>query len=184
MQERICLQCRRPGFDPSIRKIPWRKEWLLTPEFFPGESHGQSYSPWNHKELDMTEQLIHTWLINFFQRICSILILSAKKGISRWNHFSQDLMGGQHCGIHIGSACSSSGGHHSTDVRCPKDTPPYCFVEGIKTLRSRSQLPPAAFFRTFATNISGCIALCTWWKVYWINGLLGSPLEQSVVIKP
>ena len=23
-------QCRRPGFDPWIRKIPWRREWLPT----------------------------------------------------------------------------------------------------------------------------------------------------------
>ena len=21
------LQCRRPGFDPSVRKIPWRRKW-------------------------------------------------------------------------------------------------------------------------------------------------------------
>ena len=37
----ICLQCRRPGFHPLIRKIPWRREWLPTPVFLPGESHGQ-----------------------------------------------------------------------------------------------------------------------------------------------
>ena len=36
-----------------------------TPVFLPGESHGQkslvSYSPWGRKELDMTEQLTHTY---------------------------------------------------------------------------------------------------------------------------
>ena len=26
--ERICLQCGRPGFDPWVRKFPWRREWL------------------------------------------------------------------------------------------------------------------------------------------------------------
>ena len=26
-RERICLQCRRPGFDRWVRKIPWRREW-------------------------------------------------------------------------------------------------------------------------------------------------------------
>ena len=36
-----CLQCRRPGFDPWVRKIPWRWDWLLTPVFLPGEFHGQ-----------------------------------------------------------------------------------------------------------------------------------------------
>ena len=28
------------GFDPWVGKIPWRKEWLPTPVFWPGESHG------------------------------------------------------------------------------------------------------------------------------------------------
>ena len=58
---RICLQCRRPGFDSWVRKIPWRREWQPTPVFLPGESHGQrilgGYHPWGHKELDSTEQL-------------------------------------------------------------------------------------------------------------------------------
>ena len=27
--------------DPWVRKIPWRREWLPTPVFLPGESHGQ-----------------------------------------------------------------------------------------------------------------------------------------------
>ena len=31
---------RRPGFDPSVGKIPWRRKWQLTPVFLPGESHG------------------------------------------------------------------------------------------------------------------------------------------------
>ena len=37
-----------------IGKIPWRREWLPTPVFWPGEFHGL-YSPWGHKELDTTE---------------------------------------------------------------------------------------------------------------------------------
>ena len=38
-QWRICLQCRRPGFDPWARKIPWRREWLPTPVFLPEKFH-------------------------------------------------------------------------------------------------------------------------------------------------
>ena len=38
--QRICLQCRRPGFDPWVGKIPWRRERLPTPVFWPGEFHG------------------------------------------------------------------------------------------------------------------------------------------------
>jgi len=41
VMKRICLQCRRPRFDPWVGKIPWRREWLPTPVFWPGESHGQ-----------------------------------------------------------------------------------------------------------------------------------------------
>ena len=38
---RIHLQCRRLRFNPCVRKIPWRSEWLPTPVFLPGEFHGQ-----------------------------------------------------------------------------------------------------------------------------------------------
>ena len=46
---------------PELRRFPWRRTWQPTPVFLPGESHGQrslvGYSPWGHKELDMTERL-------------------------------------------------------------------------------------------------------------------------------
>ena len=45
----------RHGFDPWVRKIPWKRKWQLTPILLPGESHGQrslaSYSPESHKQL-------------------------------------------------------------------------------------------------------------------------------------
>ena len=37
-----------------IGKIPWRRERLPTPVFWPGEFHGL-YSLWGHKKSDMTE---------------------------------------------------------------------------------------------------------------------------------
>ena len=51
---RIHLQCGSPGLDTWVRKIPWRREWLLTPVFWPGESHGL-FSPRGHKESYTTE---------------------------------------------------------------------------------------------------------------------------------
>ena len=48
------LQCGRLGFNPWVGKIPWRRERLPNPVFWPGEVHGL-YSLWDHKELDMTE---------------------------------------------------------------------------------------------------------------------------------
>ena len=53
---KIHLQCWRPGFDPWVGKIPWRRERLPTPVFWPGEFHGL-YSPWGRKESDTTERL-------------------------------------------------------------------------------------------------------------------------------
>ena len=47
---------RRPGFDPGVGKIPWRRQRLPTPVFWPGELHGL-YSPWVPKESDTTERL-------------------------------------------------------------------------------------------------------------------------------
>ena len=49
----------RDGFDPWVRRIPWRRAQQPTPVFLPGESLGQrsleGYRPWSRKELDMTE---------------------------------------------------------------------------------------------------------------------------------
>ena len=57
----VCLQCGRLGFDPWVRKIPWRRKWQSTPALLPGKSHGQrrlvDYSPWGRKESDTTERL-------------------------------------------------------------------------------------------------------------------------------
>ena len=57
---RVCQQCGRPRFNLWIGRIPWRREWLPTPVFLPGESHGErslaGYSPWGCKESDMTER--------------------------------------------------------------------------------------------------------------------------------
>ena len=54
-----CRRCKRHGFHPCVGMIPWRREWLPTPVFLPGEFHGQrslvGYSPWGPKESDTTE---------------------------------------------------------------------------------------------------------------------------------
>ena len=40
--------CGRPGFNPWVVKIPWRRERLSTPVFWPGEFHGL-YSLWGRR---------------------------------------------------------------------------------------------------------------------------------------
>ena len=53
---------RKHVFDPWVGKIPWRREWLLTPIFLPGKSHGQrnlvGYGPWGRRvnTTEATEQ--------------------------------------------------------------------------------------------------------------------------------
>ena len=34
------MQCRRPGFNPWVGKMPWGRKRLPTPVFWPGEFHG------------------------------------------------------------------------------------------------------------------------------------------------
>ena len=75
-RQRNCLHCRKPGLDPWVRKIPWRREWLPTPLFLPGEFHGQrslaGHSPWGHKALGTTEWLTLS-LSNRKRRNCSVV---------------------------------------------------------------------------------------------------------------
>ena len=63
---RFCLQCRSCklcGYDPWVRKIPWRKAWQHTLVFLPGERHGQrsqaGYSSQCCRESDTTEVTGH-----------------------------------------------------------------------------------------------------------------------------
>ena len=48
-------------FNPWVRKIPWRREWLPIPVFLPEEFHGwrslTRYSTWGRQELETAEQL-------------------------------------------------------------------------------------------------------------------------------
>ena len=43
-----------------VGKIPWRREWLPTPVFWPGESHGL-YRTWGRKEFPKSPQR-HDWV--------------------------------------------------------------------------------------------------------------------------
>ena len=61
------------------------RKWQPTPVFLPGKSHGQrslaGYSPWGHKESDMTQWLsahVHT---HTHTSVCTILLLFSCLGI-------------------------------------------------------------------------------------------------------
>ena len=65
-------ECKRSGFNPWVRKIPWRRAWQPTPVFLPGESLGQrslaGYSPQGrrvgHDWRDLARTHACTQLIN------------------------------------------------------------------------------------------------------------------------
>ena len=59
----------RPEFNPWVGKIPWKRERLSTPVFWPGEFHGL-YSPWSRKESDTTEHF-HFHLCEVWLFLCS-----------------------------------------------------------------------------------------------------------------
>ena len=56
-------RCKRCGFNAWVGKTPWSRKWQSTPVFLPGKFHGQrslvGYSPWGHKEPDMTDHAEH-----------------------------------------------------------------------------------------------------------------------------
>ena len=58
-----CRRHKRRGFNPRVKKIPWRRAWQLTPVFSPEESHRQRslarYSPQGHRESDTTKVTEH-----------------------------------------------------------------------------------------------------------------------------
>ena len=52
--------------DPQVGKIPWWRKWQPTSVLLPGKFHGWrslvGYSPWDSKEMHMTEQLHFSWV--------------------------------------------------------------------------------------------------------------------------
>ena len=75
-----CRRCKRHGFDPWVRKIPWRRAWQPAPVFLLGESHGQrglaGYSPLRCKELDTTEATHRMHIHIDINNICKLLSTS------------------------------------------------------------------------------------------------------------
>ena len=87
--EVLWAACRRPLFDSWVENVPWRRDRLPTPVFWPREFHGL-YSPWGCKELDMSdwEKKKKKGLVNHFKTDNFILeyigfISSSPTGSSR-----------------------------------------------------------------------------------------------------
>ena len=66
-----------------VGKIPWRRERLPTPVFWPRKLH-RLYSPWGHKELDTTERL-SLWLSLFSTPDSSTVSNKGQRGCLQLN---------------------------------------------------------------------------------------------------
>ena len=69
----------RLEFNPWVRKIPWSRKWQTTPVILPGKYHGRrsetGYSPYGHRESDMTEHHQHHHSFYSSLRFISLIIL-------------------------------------------------------------------------------------------------------------
>ena len=74
---KICLQCRRPRFNPWVRKIPWRMKQQPTPVLLPGKSmDGGSWQATAHGVAKSQKQLSD---FTFF------LLSYVYTGLPRWH---------------------------------------------------------------------------------------------------
>ena len=146
----MCLQYGRPGFNPWVGKIPWRRERLPTPVFWPGEFHGL-YSPWGHKESDMTERLSFFLLCGFpgTLPLCSCPLF----GIAWWGETDW-------VGLPRGHCCSMTSICLNTDWSL--EPPP---VPAFQLLSQSTEVHSCACFGLVSSSNSGPSA-------FWISGIL------------
>ena len=78
-----------PEFSPWVGKIPWRRERLPIPVFWPGKFHGL-YGPWGCKELNSPEWLSLLSYMYFYTYAYMMECFSAFKEIRNschvWHH--------------------------------------------------------------------------------------------------
>ena len=75
------LQCGRPGFNPWVGELHWRRKWQPAPVFLPGEAHGQrslaGYSPQGRSQTLLkqlsTQQNIRVLYILSFDFLISLI---------------------------------------------------------------------------------------------------------------
>ena len=115
------------GFNPWVRKIPWRRKWQPHTVFVPGKSHGQrsmvgSMSPWSLKKSWM-------WL-KWLNKISSSNMLNKALFWGRIMADQSELVGTQR--THTAKS------HESCPTLCnPTDSsPPGCPISGILQART------------------------------------------------
>ena len=120
------------GFDPWVGKIPWRREWLPTPVFWPGEFHGL-YNPKGPKGSDTTEQLsfsqflvgvlkhVHVGakLLQLYPTFCSPMNCKPVRLLCPWGSPSKNTRGGGHSFL---QGIFPTQGSNLCPLRCEEDS--------------------------------------------------------------
>ena len=80
----VDCQCKRWGFSPWVRKIPWRRAWQPTQEFLPGGPHGQrSLEGFSHRVIQGWTRLkllrthtacVHTYVYILLKMFSPIIV--------------------------------------------------------------------------------------------------------------
>ena len=82
------MRGKRSKFDPRVGKIPWKRAWQPTPVFLPEKYHRQrslaGYSPWGHKEMDMTGASEHAYKTLFMWQCVHTTYICTYKYINMW----------------------------------------------------------------------------------------------------
>ena len=76
----IGLQCGRPGFDPWVEQIPWRRERLPAPGFWPGGFHGLSRAGVAENQTRLSDS--HFTYFHFSSCCCRVCWASG--GLDSW----------------------------------------------------------------------------------------------------
>ena len=94
------------GFDPWVRKIPWRRKWQPLPLFLPGKSQGQrslaGCSPWGSQKVGHDRAPEHTHTSSHRARCPRV----RKKKDDEWRNAVRDFRVSVLC-ISFSSPCGS-----------------------------------------------------------------------------
>ena len=98
-KESAC-RSKRCGFDPWVRKIPWRRKWKPTPVLLRGKFNGQrslaGYSPRGHKESDTTVKLnthTHTYTHTHTHGLYWLMSLSSHHFLEAFHWWAYSIGG-------------------------------------------------------------------------------------------
>ena len=150
---------QKTRFDPWVRKIPWRMEWLPTPVFFPGKFHGQRTLVGSRglKEFDTTEgskSVKHNWVTNAFL----LNILSAKvTGCHFWYQVIKRLRLTFWVLLHLHTLCLRKVGCHVASCLLEK-----CIRQGTRKGLRLTSWQGTKLLTPNSTEIESCQKPCMW----------------------